>query len=623
MTDELTALRLEVETLRRRAALTDTMQQAFHVATWEHTAATGIVDCSDHARRLFGLSPENDVSLETFLAAVHPDDRDELAAVLETALGAAPETIAGLKHRVVHPTGEVLWLESRVVISLDGATGRRLVFGASVDRTEGFLAEQALRASEQTLRELGASLPALLWVREVPSGKLLYASPGWETYLAHRPAVGEDFRRLFEAVHPDDARTLRAAWEDVTNTAFDEVVRFLDPRGAVSWFRLRAIPIRNAKGEVYRVAGIGENITEQRAAAQALRDSEARYRSVVLAMTDGIVVHGPQGEIVTSNPSAERVLGLTEDQLAGRTSFDPRWRAIHEDGSPFPGEEHPGWVTLKTGQPLTGVIMGVHEPNGSLRWISINSRRVMSPDEEGAYSVVASFSDITERRLADERLRASLREKEVLLREIHHRVKNNLQIVSSLLYLQASKTEDPRVSHSFRESRNRIASMTLVHEMLYQSADLSSIPFASYVRDLGRSMYRSYGLEKAQIGFVVDVDDLMLPIDVAIPSGLLLTEILSNAMKHAFPGSRSGTIRVTLRGAEGERVHLQVSDDGVGLPDDFEIRRNGSLGSKLIERLIEQLDGTMSRSSSSAGTRYEMTFPLRPTTGTPDVTAPH
>jgi PAS domain S-box-containing protein len=349
------------------------------------------------------------------------------------------------------------------------------------------------------------------------------------------------------------------------------------------------------------------DITARKQAERALRDSEARYRSVVDAMTAGIVVHDQDGVIVASNAAAERILGLTVDQMMGRTSLDPRWRAIREDGSPFPGEEHPGWVTLRTGEPRTGVTMGVHKPSGELTWISINSRRVTPLGEEGAYSVVASFTDITEKKLADERVLASLREKEVLLKEVHHRVKNNLQIVTSLLYLQAMRADDARLGELLRESRDRIASIALVHQQLYEAPELSRIPFDTYVRDLAASLYRSYGVSPERIALRVAADGLVLSVGTAVPCGLVLNELLSNALKYAFPDGRSGTISIELA-LEGDTFRLRVSDDGVGLPDDLERRARTSLGMKLIERLAAQLGATLRREGGPRGATFELVF---------------
>ncbi len=166
-------------------------------------------------------------------------------------------------------------------------------------------------------------------------------------------------------------------------------------------------PVRDESGNIIGGMVLTHDITKRHLAAIALQESEIRYQSVIEAMAEGVVIHGRDGSIQACNPAAERILGLSADQMMGRTAMDPRWRAIHEDGSPFPGETHPTMISLYTGQPLNGVIMGVHKPDDTLAWVSINSRALIHPNESVPYASVASFVDITERKRLEEALRAS------------------------------------------------------------------------------------------------------------------------------------------------------------------------------------------------------------------------
>jgi PAS domain S-box-containing protein len=158
------------------------------------------------------------------------------------------------------------------------------------------------------------------------------------------------------------------------------------------------------------MAGSVEDVTERKIAEEALRESEERYRSVIAAMQDGILLLDAAGGIYASNAAAERILGLSAEQIVGRTPHDPRWQAIHEDGSPFPGETHPPMVTLRTGQPCSDVVMGVHKPDGTLTWISINSQPLFRAGETRPYAVAASFEDVTERKRTEEALRQATAE---------------------------------------------------------------------------------------------------------------------------------------------------------------------------------------------------------------------
>ena len=188
------------------------------------------------------------------------------------------------------------------------------------------------------------------------------------------------------------------------------------------------------------------------------------------------------------------------------------------------------------------------------------------------------------RQKADEQIRASLAEKELLLREINHRVKNNLQIVSSLLYLQSREVQDPQARMVFEASQDRIKAMALVHEKLYQSPDLARIDFGEYIRSLTTELYSSFGLRASGIGLVVDVDGVNPGIDAAIPCGLIVNELVSNSLKHAFPGRAQGEISIKLRTLGGQHT-MVVTDDGIGYPADLELAQVDSLGLTIVKAL--------------------------------------
>jgi len=457
-------------------------------------------------------------------------------------------------------------------------------------------AQRALRESEQLLHELGTNLPSLFWVRDRRSGALFYANPRWARLLGHAPVLGESYRQLFAAVHPADAARVSAAIARSPDETYDEVVRLVDEGAQPRWFHLRTFAIRDCEGQVYRVAGLGEDITEHTLAVEALRASEAKYRNLFENAQVGIFRSRLDGTTpLDVNARFCELVGATRAEVMSRpgTSWwaDPTQRAamvaeLHKTGRL---DEFEAAMVTAQGAPLHVLASATLYP------------------EQGYFE--GTIVDVTEKKRADEKMRASLREKEVLLREIHHRVKNNLQIVTSLLHLQSNRTGDERVRELLRESTNRVASIALVHQRLYESADLSRIPFATYLRDLASSLWKAYGVGEASVGLRIAAGEVVLSVDTAVPCGLLLNEILSNALKHAWPDGRKGTIEVRLEVADG-RCRLGVADDGVGLPADFAQRAGASLGSKLIERLVAQLHGTLQRESAATGTSYAVTFPL-------------
>ena len=214
--------------------------------------------------------------------------------------------------------------------------------------------------------------------------------------------------------------------------------------------------------------------------------------------------------------------------------------------------------------------------------------------------------DITEKKKSEQAIMESLREKEVLLKEVHHRVKNNLQIISSIFSLQRDHVEDdPRSMALLNESQNRIRSMSFIHESLYQNTNFSQVDLAQYIEGLTRNLLMSYSLT-GKVLLHTELDPLMLDLDKAIPCGLILNELISNALKHAFPENNGGNISIGLQEQEGT-VRITLGDDGAGFPADYLESRDGGLGMELVEMLIEQLDGSITP-KGVRGTSYLITF---------------
>jgi PAS domain S-box-containing protein len=226
---------------------------------------------------------------------------------------------------------------------------------------------------------------------------------------------------------------------------------------------------------------------------------------------------------------------------------------------------------------------------------------------EGGTMFTVILRDVTDRVAAEELIRNSLREKEALLKEIHHRVKNNLQVVSSLLGLQSRVVTDDFTRRMFHESQNRIHSMALLHESLYQSNNLSRIDFPEYIRQLAAHLFHSYGVPADRIHLRTDLDQLYLNLDAAVPCGLIINELISNSLKYAFPDGRTGEVRVELHEQADHMARLVVADNGVGLHSDVDWETARSLGLRLVRTLADQL-GAKLEVQSHPGTEVHLTF---------------
>jgi len=308
--------------------------------------------------------------------------------------------------------------------------------------------------------------------------------------------------------------------------------------------------------------------------------------------------------VITSwNAGAERLYGYTAEELIGQ----PIALLVPPERS----DELPAILArLRKGEHMQHVETIRMRKDGQRLEVSL----CISPIKDAHGRIIGAATiarDITERKQVEAYLKASLREKEALLKEIHHRVKNNLQVVSSLLGLQAHVIQDPRLRAPFEESQARIHTMALIHEQLYQSGDLAQIDFAEYLRNLATSVVRSSRVGQGRLSLDLSAEAVYFPIETAIPCGLLLHELLSNCVKHAFPGGRSGTIGVTLcRQPQGSYV-LTVRDDGAGLPPGLDVCNSASLGLRLAQILAGQLHGTLTFKSCE-GTTATLSFGERP-----------
>lgn len=307
-----------------------------------------------------------------------------------------------------------------------------------------------------------------------------------------------------------------------------------------------------------------------------------RLALVMRHANDMILLCDEEGRIIEANQRSIAAYGYTLDEL----------RALPSGGLRPPAVEAllvPQLDLLRS--PGGAVFETLHcRKDGSVLQVEVSGRSVM---EGGRGYLLLIVRDITERRLADEALRASLREKEALLKEVHHRVKNNLQVITSLLRLEGTRAAEPSTKVVLKDMQGRIRSMALLHEALYRTGNFARIELAEYLRQLATQLFRLQQTESSKIRLVMDLSPTWVEIDQAIPCGLIVNELLTNCLKHAFTDGRSGEVQLQVRqGMDGE-VRLQVSDDGIGIPVDFEAKRRKSLGLQLVNDLARQIGGSL------------------------------
>ncbi len=336
---------------------------------------------------------------------------------------------------------------------------------------------------------------------------------------------------------------------------------------------------------------------------QALQLSEERLQMALAGSGDGLwdwnIV---TGEVYLS-PRWQEMLGYEANELPGQLST---WEnLIHPDDKPGVMDSLSGH--LEDSRVPYNFDYRVKMKSGDWKWIG-NYGQVVTRNEQGeALRMSGTHKDISERKEREQALAESLAEKNVMLQEIHHRVKNNLQVICSLLNLQ-TQTTDPHIAEIMQESQNRVRSMALVHENLYQSENLSKINLERYVKDLSENLLRSYRSRGSLTHINVDVSNLYLNIDTAVPCGLIINELVSNALKYAFPQGHGGEVNIQIAQLAHQELTLTVADNGMGLPNEINIEQTKTMGLRMVKSLIRQISGTL-MVNREAGTSFQIVFP--------------
>jgi two-component sensor histidine kinase len=332
----------------------------------------------------------------------------------------------------------------------------------------------------------------------------------------------------------------------------------------------------------------------------------------------------PQNRVLTYTVVADQITAMGQSRGINPEK-DVAWKLALQEGKTSvwmhsEGDERievtgNGTVTVEVEALILFPLQKGDERIGLIELYDFNHKTQVSPeqlallraiaDKAGFWIENARLLQQTQKRLEEQT--ELLHEKEVLLKEIHHRVKNNLQIISSLLNLQTDRVKDTGTLRALRDSQTRVHSMALIHEKLYQSKSLAKIEFGEYVQSLAKDLFRSYQRTLGNIRLNIQVDEVHLDLDYAVPCGLILNEVMSNALKYAFPNGKNGTITVELRANPNQILSLRVADDGVGLPAGLGILNNKSLGLQLVNSLVTQVEGKL-EVDNSAGTAFRVSF---------------
>jgi PAS domain S-box-containing protein len=480
--------------------------------------------------------------------------------------------------------------------------GEEIFFsGIARDITERKRIEEELHKVNTLLQTVTETTTDLIFVKD-RENRLLFANPATLLVIGKRAdeAIGKS---EFEWHHDmEQAAALRATdlriMESGKTESLEEI--FTGPEGTRIFLSTKS-PMRDEKGAVIGLIGLARDITGRKQAENALKESEMWLQKLFESAPDAILVVNRKGRITRVNAVTEKMFGYSRDELVGKPIdilIPEKFREIHTSYRVEYNEKQ-RLRPMGVGRDVYAI-----RKNGITFPVSVTLNPI-SEDKTG--DIIAIARDITEHKQAEMKISQSLVEKEALLKEIHHRVKNNMQVISSLLSLQSGYITDPQALGIFEECKQRVQTMALIHEKLYRTQNLSKIDFAEYINDLATSIFATYSVNTEAVILKIDADHAFLKIHSAIPCSLIINELVTNSIKYAFPNGEKGEIRIGFHIESNDRHILTVGDNGVGLPANFDIENAETLGLRLVNILVNQLEGDLEMSNKN-GTEFKIGF---------------
>jgi PAS domain S-box-containing protein len=571
---------------------------------WEYDVDSDMFYFDDQFYALYATTSQqegaNKMSSQEYATRFIPPEEssvvtEKISKALETD---DPDYSGTIQHTIIRADGEKRVIVVRFVIIKD-ENGRTIkTMGVNQDITEQKTIEKALKESEAYYRTIFDNSGAATVIIENDT-TISLANPEFEKLSGYSVDELEGKKKWTEFVLEDDSERMKGYHRqrriDQELAPENYEFRFINRQGDVRNIILYVALIPGTEKSVASLL----DITDLKNMQKKLEKSVLRFRALAEYALDGIITTDSHGKILYFNNSLLKMFGYTQDELQNspltilmpgrfRENFMMGLRKFRSTG-----EHRLVGRTIET----TGL-----KKDGDEFSFEMSLTKWKSDEKIYFTSIIR---DITERKKAEDDLRESLKEKEVLLREIHHRVKNNMEIISSLLNMQIRHVEEEEAENVLLESQGRVKSMAMIHEKLYQSKSLSKINFKEYVENLVSDIFYSYGIKKGTIEPDLEIEDINIDIDTAIPLGLIINELVTNSVKYAFPKCK-GSIKIKLKSSQ-DQLELTLADNGVGLPDDLDYKYTDSLGLQLINGLVGQIDGEIELDKSH-GTQFKITF---------------
>lgn len=457
--------------------------------------------------------------------------------------------------------------------------------------------KQELRQKEETLKRAQAVAHMGSWQWDMTTNEVQWSKEVFNIYGLDPETSKPDYSIVTDTMHPDSRDEFMAAIEAVLKgeAPFEMDYSLVRPDGEVRTVHTKGEVLFDKAGRPLQMLGTVYDITERKK-----YEEEMQKMAVITEQSaEGIAVADMKGYITFANHAWAAMHGYEPQELIG------------EHLSMFHSEEQ---LTNEV-VPFNDIVFSKGHHSGEVGHMRRNGSTfhthmttTLLRDEHGKpFGIVGSATDITERKLLDEQLRQSIKDKDMLIKEINHRVKNNLSVITSLLRLQSRSLDDVKARDLFIENENRVRAMSMIHERLSQAADMRHIEFGEYLRSLVKQLFHAHRSAGAQIRLVTEIEDFPLDVAQAVPCALIANELVTNCLKYAFPDGRSGEIHVAMSRQEGNGYRLSVRDDGVGIPEGFDVENAKTMGLTIAHSLAGQL-GARLVLNSTGGTEFNISF---------------
>jgi PAS domain S-box-containing protein len=550
-----------------------------------------IIDFNETASRQLGFSREE-------FAALKISDIDAIES-LEDVQDRIKSLLKGEKaeFEVKQRTKDGQMKDVHVITRPVVLSGRTVFHSIWRDITAQKRAEQSIRQSEEKFRTLFESATDALFILDLEGNFIAVNKTAYERLGYTREEMLS--MHLSRLDPPEFAAKVSARLQHVLNRGHAVMESaHLKKDGSVMPVEINARIIEyDGRKAVFSII---RDISERKRAEEQLADLNARLQTLIRSIPDLVAFKDTAGRHVVVNKALEEFTGLSQSELIDKTNADLLPAELLESCN------RSDETVLRDLKPLQYEEYYTDRA-GEIRYFDTIKTPIFDGPDDVA-GIVTVSREITDRKKIEEQVRSSLREKEVLLKEVHHRVKNNLQIVASMLELQSGYIKDREAKILFQESQKRVESMSLIHEKLYRSKDLARIDYSEYVEDLVDNLLTLNTVTSELVEMKLDIEGIMLDVNSAIPCALIINELVTNALRHAFPGDGRGRIEIKMRrGSEGD-ISVTVGDNGVGLHKSVDFRNTKTLGMQLIISLVDQLGGTIEL-DRSRGTSFTVTFP--------------